>query len=101
MLKDRTMFCPYFFLPLNPLTLKLFNLFLNLSSERAKICAARIAAFFAPSLPTDIVATGTPEGICKMEKKESIPLKGSEGKGTPMTGSFVLSTHKKPQQESS
>lgn len=46
-----------------------------------------MAAFFPPASPTDIVATGTPEGICNIEMKESIPFRWEVGNGTPMTGS--------------
>ena len=42
-----------------------------------------------PPIPTPTVATGTPLGICTIERSESCPLSGSMGTGTPMTGSSV------------
>jgi hypothetical protein len=50
------------------------------------IWAARIPAFFAQFKAT--VATGTPPGICKMDKTESQPsIELLDFIGTPITGS--------------
>ncbi len=39
--------------------------------------------------PTATVATGTPEGICTIESRESRPSRCFSGTGTPITGSGV------------
>ena len=50
------------------------------------IWAARIPAFLAPFKAT--VATGTPPGICKIDKTESQPsIELLDFIGTPITGS--------------
>ena len=46
-------------------------------------------AFVAPELPTAVVATGMPPGICTMESSESQPESAWERTGTPMTGNVV------------
>src|SRR3972149_3643626 len=51
--------------------------------------AAKTPAFFAPALPSDMVATGTPPGICTIDKRASSPFSADESIGTPMTGSVV------------
>ena len=49
------------------------------------ICPAKIPAFFPPSNAT--VATGTPPGICKIDKIESQPsIEFLDFIGTPITG---------------
>src|SRR5690554_2208428 len=60
------------------------------SSETLKIWAANRAAFTAPALPMAMVATGTPPGICTMERRESRPPRLSVCMGTPITGRVVL-----------
>jgi len=57
------------------------------SSPTARICAARIPAFFAAPMPT--VATGTPGGICTMDNSESSPFKDLLSIGTPIIGNVV------------
>src|SRR5439155_1664040 len=54
-----------------------------------RIRAARTAAFFALSTPTH--ATGTPGGICAIERRASRPSRtlSDERSGTPITGSSV------------
>jgi len=37
-----------------------------------------------------IVATGTPEGIWTMARRESCPFKAEESKGTPITAGWIL-----------
>ena len=39
-----------------------------------------------PAFPTVIVATGTPLGICNVDKRESKPVKMPPSNGTPITG---------------
>src|SRR5258708_22502543 len=56
----------------------------------ARIAAANRAAFLAPAAPMAKVATGTPLGICAMDRRESRPLKVLVGTGTPSTGTDVL-----------
>ena len=56
-------------------------------SDRANISIASRAAFFAPLMAT--VATGTPEGICTVESRESMPPRPLVMTGTPITGSVV------------
>ena len=56
-------------------------------SYTARISAAKIAAFFAPL--TAIVATGTPDGICTVLSRASIPFSGVALTGTPITGLIV------------
>ena len=56
----------------------------------ARICVARIAAFFAPALPMASVPTGTPAGICTIDSSESRPFKVFDCTGTPSTGSSVM-----------
>ena len=52
------------------------------------ILAAKIPAFAAPFRAT--VATGIPDGICKIESTESHPSIEFEDKiGTPITGKVV------------
>ena len=46
-------------------------------------------ALVAPELPTAVVATGMPPGICTMDSSESQPDSAWERTGTPMTGSVV------------
>ena len=41
-------------------------------------------------VPVATVATGTPFGICTVDKRASNPFKGPPSPGTPMTGSVVL-----------
>ena len=53
------------------------------------ICAARIPAFLDPFNAT--VATGTPPGICKIERMESHPsIEFLDFIGTPITGRLVI-----------
>jgi hypothetical protein len=40
----------------------------------------------APHLPTPIVPTGIPGGICTIDSNASNPLSDPESKGTPITG---------------
>src|SRR5882724_8168854 len=57
-------------------------------SKVPMICAANIPAFFEPFNAT--VATGTPDGICKMERTESHPsIELEDLMGTPITGRDV------------
>src|SRR5258708_40173030 len=59
------------------------------SSEEPMISAARIPAFFAAFNAT--VATGTPFGICKMDRIESQPsIELEDFMGTPITGNDVI-----------
>src|SRR3989344_1355583 len=58
-------------------------------SSRARIAAAKSAAFFAPASPIAKVATGMPPGICTIERSESNPLRALDSIGTPSTGSGV------------
>jgi hypothetical protein len=44
----------------------------------------------APALPIDSVPTGTPAGICTIDKSESTPASVRLSTGTPSTGSKVL-----------
>ena len=55
--------------------------------ERARICAARRAAFSAPSIAT--VATGMPDGICTVDSRASSPSRVEDFTGMPMTGRMV------------
>ena len=57
------------------------------SSAVARIRTASRPALRAP--PIDTVATGTPAGICTIDRSESIPSRYFNGTGTPMTGSGV------------
>ena len=56
-------------------------------SPAASIRMARSPALCAP--PIDTVATGTPAGICTIDRSESIPSRYVSGTGTPITGSGV------------
>ena len=40
-------------------------------------------------MPNPTVASGTPEGICKMESKASTPFNGPVTTGMPITGKVV------------
>ena len=51
---------------------------------------AKYPAFIAPALPIATVATGTPLGICTVDKRASNPFKGPPSPGTPITGKVVL-----------
>ena len=51
----------------------------------AIICAANIPALVAPAVPAAKVATGTPAGICSVERIASRPFKLC-AVGTPKTG---------------
>src|SRR5712692_9306171 len=51
-----------------------------------RMAAARSAALTAPDLPMASVPTGTPLGICAMERSESRPLRALDSTGTPRTG---------------
>src|SRR5687768_10584476 len=53
------------------------------------ICAARTPALVAPGLPIDTVATGTPGGICTVDRSASHPFSADESIGTPITGITV------------
>ncbi len=57
------------------------------SSIKLKKLTASSAEFFPPFIPT--VATGTPGGICTIDRSESIPSKDLLDTGTPITGSVV------------
>src|SRR6266513_6103854 len=59
------------------------------SSETARMLTASSAAFFAPDAPIASVPTGTPPGICAMERSESSPCSALDWIGTPSTGSHV------------
>src|SRR5262249_20706817 len=59
------------------------------SSARDKTPAASRAALMAPARPIASVPTGTPGGICTMEKSESTPAGAFNSTGTPNTGSVV------------
>jgi len=54
------------------------------SSLMPSICTAKMAAFFAPLMAT--VATGTPEGICTIDNRESSPPRSLVFIGTAITG---------------
>src|SRR6185437_3279696 len=62
----------------------------NARSSSARIEIASSAAFAAPGLPMASVPTGTPLGICTMERSESTPASMVAGIGTPSTGRCVL-----------
>jgi len=51
--------------------------------------AASKAAFTAPAFPMARVPTGTPAGICTMERRESKPPRARLSTGTPRTGRAV------------
>src|ERR1700676_2694674 len=55
-----------------------------------RMAAARSAALTAPDLPIASVPTGTPLGICAMERRESRPLRAFDSTGTPRTGRTVF-----------
>src|SRR2546423_426201 len=57
------------------------------SSVVARMLAASKAAFVAPAVPIASVPTGTPAGICAIERRESIPCRACHCTGTPRTGS--------------
>ena len=57
-----------------------------LASDSASTAAASSAALIAPGLPIASVPTGTPGGICMIEKSESLPSSASVFIGTPSTG---------------
>ena len=58
-------------------------------SKDPMICAARIPAFLDPFNAT--VATGTPPGICRIERMESHPsIEFLDFIGTPITGRLVI-----------
>ena len=63
------------------------SLYATSASVTPMICAARIAAFCAPSIAT--VATGMPEGICTVASRASRPSRVEDLTGMPMTGSVV------------
>src|SRR5438309_4430622 len=48
------------------------------------------AALIAPGLPMANVPTGTPPGICTMDRSESSPLSDGDSIGTPSTGRVVF-----------
>src|SRR5438309_4288319 len=48
------------------------------------------AALIAPGLPMANVPTGTPPGICTMDRSESSPLSDGDSIGTPSTGKVVF-----------
>ena len=50
---------------------------------------ASSAALMAPGLPMASVPTGTPPGICTMDRSESSPLSALLSMGTPITGNVV------------
>src|SRR5450759_1446977 len=54
-------------------------------SPTARIRTASRPAFQA--LPMATVATGTPAGICTIDRSESMPSRYLRGTGTPITGS--------------
>src|SRR5690606_8418941 len=58
-------------------------------SDRASTAAASRAALMAPALPIASVPTGTPAGICTMERSESCPDSALDSTGTPKTGKGV------------
>ena len=57
------------------------------SSDAARMRTASSPALRA--LPTATVATGTPAGICTIDRSESSPSRCSRGTGTPITGNGV------------
>ena len=58
-------------------------------SDAPIICAAKIPAFFPPSNAT--VATGTPPGICNIDKTESQPsIEFLLLIGTPIIGNGLI-----------
>jgi hypothetical protein len=70
------------------LDLNFFIFSMTPGSPVARIWAARIPAFIAPSSPT--VATGIPGGICRILRMESHPsIEMDALMGTPITGSGV------------
>lgn len=71
--------------------LKSVSFLVRVLSDRASICTASMAAFFAPAFPIATVATGTPGGICTVLNSASRPaIPSFAAMGTPMTGSMVL-----------
>src|SRR5262249_45278885 len=56
----------------------------------ARIEAAHRAALVAPGAPIAKVATGTPAGICTMDRSESRPPSALDCTGTPSTGRLVF-----------
>src|SRR5262249_20572591 len=59
-------------------------------SLSARIEAASSAALAAPASPMASVPTGTPFGICTMDRRLSMPLSAALFTGTPSTGSGVI-----------
>ena len=53
------------------------------------MATASSPALAAPATPIAIVATGTPSGICTIDRSESRPFNAALCTGTPMTGSTV------------
>ena len=60
------------------------------SSSSATISAASSPAFTAPLTPIASEPTGTPAGICTIDRSESIPFKAFDSIGTPRTGRCVF-----------
>ena len=56
----------------------------------ASSATANSAAFVAPGSPIANVATGTPAGICTIDRSESTPCRVRDFTGTPSTGSVVI-----------
>src|SRR5690606_10326664 len=61
----------------------------TVASESASMEAAMRAALTAPDRPMASVPTGTPAGICTMERSESWPDSAFDSIGTPSTGNGV------------
>ena len=61
----------------------------NATSAMASTAAAKRAAFTDPARPMANVVTGTPAGICTIERSESMPSNTDDGPGTPSTGTSV------------
>jgi hypothetical protein len=53
------------------------------------MAAAKSAAFLAPALPMEKVATGMPPGICTVDSSASRPRSAELSMGTPSTGSTL------------
>ena len=68
-------------------TLSVFLLVRAASSPA--LATAKSAALVAPAAPIARVPTGTPAGICTMDKSESKPLSARLCTGTPSTGTTV------------
>jgi hypothetical protein len=75
---------------LHPFSLNDFSLSRISLLLRDNISADNIAAFIAPAFPIDIVATGTPFGICTVDNNESRPPITPPSRGIPIKANSTL-----------